>query len=228
VIACLADGERCVCDLGTALGLSPALASHHLRALRDSGLIRERRAGRWVYYSLDRDRLESFGLDRSAAYTGEWHGHGSVGLRLQPGDRSMTARLLAKLEDFRLLPFFVVISMAIGIGIGKALSISDFTLTPPIDAIKAIVRWNVHPDRAQCHLAGSADRALRDDVPGDDERATGEVGAAFRSPRQLGVGSCSTTGGAVRDARAGQRLRERPGTPHRPRPVRALPRASRW
>ena len=51
----------------------------------------------------------------------------------------MTASLLAKLEDFRLLPFFVVISMAIGIGIGKALSISDFALTPPIDAIKAIV-----------------------------------------------------------------------------------------
>ena len=43
----------------------------------------------------------------------------------------MTAtRLLAKLEDFRLLPFFVVISMAIGIGIGKVLSISDFALTP--------------------------------------------------------------------------------------------------
>ena len=52
----------------------------------------------------------------------------------------MTAtRLLAKLEDFRLLPFFVVFSMAIGIAIGKALSISDFALTPPIDAIKAIV-----------------------------------------------------------------------------------------
>ena len=48
------------------------------------------------------------------------------------------ARLLARLEDFRLLPFFVVVRMAIGIRIGKALSISDFALTPPIDAIKAI------------------------------------------------------------------------------------------
>jgi len=58
VIAFLGQGERCVCDLGIALGLSPALTSHHLRVLRSSGLIRERRAGRWVYYALDRDRLE--------------------------------------------------------------------------------------------------------------------------------------------------------------------------
>jgi ArsR family transcriptional regulator len=58
VIAYLGQGERCVCDLGTALGLSPALASHHLRVLRSSGLIRERRAGRWVYYALDVTRLE--------------------------------------------------------------------------------------------------------------------------------------------------------------------------
>lgn len=58
VIAYLGQGERCVCDLGTALGLSPALASHHLRVLRSSGLIRERRAGRWVYYALDLARVE--------------------------------------------------------------------------------------------------------------------------------------------------------------------------
>lgn len=58
VVAYLGGGERCVCDLGAALGLSPALASHHLRVLRSSGLLRERRAGRWVYYSLDLARLE--------------------------------------------------------------------------------------------------------------------------------------------------------------------------
>jgi len=49
----LRHGEHCVCDVGTMLGLSTALVSHHLRALRASGLVRERRAGRWVYYSLD-------------------------------------------------------------------------------------------------------------------------------------------------------------------------------
>ena len=46
--------------------------------------------------------------------------------------------LLVRLEDFRLLPIFVVVSMAIGIAIGNVLHISDFALTPPIDAIKSI------------------------------------------------------------------------------------------
>ena len=55
------------------------------------------------------------------------------------------SRLLARLEDFRLLPFFVLFSMAVGIGIGNALRISDFTLTPPIDAIKAIVGGTFEP-----------------------------------------------------------------------------------
>ncbi len=31
--------------------------SHHLRVLRNAGLLRERRSGRWVYYSLDLDHL---------------------------------------------------------------------------------------------------------------------------------------------------------------------------
>ena len=55
----LRHGEHCVCDVGEMLGLSTALVSHHLRALRTSGLVRERRAGRWVYYSLDIERVES-------------------------------------------------------------------------------------------------------------------------------------------------------------------------
>jgi ArsR family transcriptional regulator len=58
IVALLGHGEHCVCDVGDTLALSPALVSHHLRALRDSGLLRERRSGRWVYYSLDLDALE--------------------------------------------------------------------------------------------------------------------------------------------------------------------------
>lgn len=58
IVALLGHGEHCVCDVGDKLALSPALVSHHLRALRDSGLLRERRSGRWVYYSLDLAALE--------------------------------------------------------------------------------------------------------------------------------------------------------------------------
>jgi ArsR family transcriptional regulator len=57
VVALLGHGEHCVCDVGEMLGLSTALVSHHLRTLRAAGLLRERRSGRWVYYSLDLDRL---------------------------------------------------------------------------------------------------------------------------------------------------------------------------
>jgi ArsR family transcriptional regulator, arsenate/arsenite/antimonite-responsive transcriptional repressor len=59
IVSLLGHGEHCVCDVGEMLGLSPALVSHHLRTLRASGLLRERRSGRWVYYSLDLDRLAS-------------------------------------------------------------------------------------------------------------------------------------------------------------------------
>lgn len=43
-----------------------------------------------------------------------------------------------KLHNFRLLPVFVIVSMIIGIIIGKWYGISNFALTPPIDAIKSI------------------------------------------------------------------------------------------
>ena len=57
IVALLSHGEHCVCDAGEMLGLSTALVSHHLRTLRASGLLRERKSGRWVYYSLDLERL---------------------------------------------------------------------------------------------------------------------------------------------------------------------------
>lgn len=47
-------------------------------------------------------------------------------------------RLLEKLQNFKLLPVFVLVSMATGVTIGKVYGISNFALTPPIEAIKAI------------------------------------------------------------------------------------------
>ncbi len=49
-------------------------------------------------------------------------------------------RVFEKLQNFKLLPVFVLVSMAIGVAIGKIYGISDFALTPPIDALKAIFR----------------------------------------------------------------------------------------
>lgn len=44
-----AAGETCVCDLGD-LGVSQPTVSHHLKRLREAGLIESERRGTWVYY----------------------------------------------------------------------------------------------------------------------------------------------------------------------------------
>lgn len=57
VVELLADGEHCVCDLQSALNIAQPLLSFHLRVLRDAGVVADRRAGRWSYYSLRPESL---------------------------------------------------------------------------------------------------------------------------------------------------------------------------
>jgi DNA-binding transcriptional ArsR family regulator len=49
--ALIAAGELCVCELAASAGMSESNVSHHLRLLRDTGLVQARRAGKMVYYS---------------------------------------------------------------------------------------------------------------------------------------------------------------------------------
>ena len=97
----------------------------------------------------------------------------------------MTARLLAKLEDFRLLPFFVLFSMATGIAIGNALSISDFALTPPIDSIKAIAGGTFEANVPNLISLGVPIGLFAMMYPAMTNIRLTEVGTALRSPRQL-------------------------------------------
>src|SRR5438045_4483085 len=53
ISALLEAGELCVCDLAAVTGLSQTACSHNLRLLRSSRLVRYRKRGRNVYYSLD-------------------------------------------------------------------------------------------------------------------------------------------------------------------------------
>lgn len=55
LLALRSGGELCGCDLAWILGRSQALVSHHLRALREAGLVRSRREARMVFYSLTTD-----------------------------------------------------------------------------------------------------------------------------------------------------------------------------
>jgi len=49
--------EACTCDLAPALGLSEATVSHHLKSLREAGLVRAERRGAWVFYRPVREAL---------------------------------------------------------------------------------------------------------------------------------------------------------------------------
>jgi ArsR family transcriptional regulator, lead/cadmium/zinc/bismuth-responsive transcriptional repressor len=53
ISALLEAGELCVCDLAAVTGLSQTACSHNLRLLRSGRLVRYRKQGRNVYYSLD-------------------------------------------------------------------------------------------------------------------------------------------------------------------------------
>jgi len=48
----LAAGEVCVCDLTSVFELSQPTVSHHLRVLRDAGLVEAERRGTWAYYRI--------------------------------------------------------------------------------------------------------------------------------------------------------------------------------
>lgn len=50
LIAARAGGEVCVCDLTDAFTLTGPTISHHLKVLREAGLIDCQRRGTWVYY----------------------------------------------------------------------------------------------------------------------------------------------------------------------------------
>ncbi len=56
----LMEGVQCNCELGSGLQMAPNLISHHLRVLREVGLIdveRDAVDARWIYYSINRNAL---------------------------------------------------------------------------------------------------------------------------------------------------------------------------
>jgi ArsR family transcriptional regulator len=53
----LRAGSRCACELSDVAEVSPPLLSHHLKVLREAGLIAGTKRGRWVDYTLDAHAL---------------------------------------------------------------------------------------------------------------------------------------------------------------------------
>lgn len=52
ILKLLKEGELCACELTIALSNSQSTVSHHLSALKNAGLIKERKEGKWSYFRL--------------------------------------------------------------------------------------------------------------------------------------------------------------------------------
>jgi len=57
ILKILGVKEMCVCEVIIALGLTQPTASHHLGILKNVGLIKDRKEGRWVYYSVTKPEI---------------------------------------------------------------------------------------------------------------------------------------------------------------------------
>jgi ArsR family transcriptional regulator len=66
IVRALAAEELCVCHLVDALGIDQPLVSHHLRVLRDAGLVDSERYRYWTYYRLVPEVLARIAADLGA------------------------------------------------------------------------------------------------------------------------------------------------------------------
>lgn len=57
IISALLKTELCVCDIAALLGVSQSAISHQLRQMRDQRLVKSRKEGRIVYYTLDDEHI---------------------------------------------------------------------------------------------------------------------------------------------------------------------------
>ena len=57
IISALFEAELCVCDICAVLSMTKSAVSHQLRILRQTNIVKARRAGKEVFYSLDDDHI---------------------------------------------------------------------------------------------------------------------------------------------------------------------------
>lgn len=60
ILCFLREEERCVCDIWKGLVIPQNLVSHHLKALKDFGIINSRQEGRKIFYSSDKAKLREY------------------------------------------------------------------------------------------------------------------------------------------------------------------------
>jgi len=75
IVHALLHQELCTCDIAAVVGVSESGVSQHLRLLRSLRLVKSRRAGKFVYYSLDDAHIA---LLMQVGLTHLGHGHGAA------------------------------------------------------------------------------------------------------------------------------------------------------
>ncbi len=59
ILWAIADEGRCVCDIADRLAMTPSAISHQLRILKQARIVRHRKVGRSVFYTLDDDHIRT-------------------------------------------------------------------------------------------------------------------------------------------------------------------------
>lgn len=70
ILCALFESEMCVCDIAALLDMTKSAISHQLRVLKQSKLIKNRRDGKVVYYSLDDEHVKNI-FDQGLAHVSE-------------------------------------------------------------------------------------------------------------------------------------------------------------
>lgn len=60
ILRLLAREEKCVCELMDELKMSQSAVSHHLKILKQAGLVKDSRDGKWIFYSLGGDSFQQY------------------------------------------------------------------------------------------------------------------------------------------------------------------------
>ena len=115
LIASHEGGEACVCDLTDAFDLTGPTISHHLKVLREAGLITGERRGTWVYYRVRPDLLGTVRRTAPAPLPTPHHpGGGRVST--EQNHARLRRAVVAKLSTLdRFLPVWIVAAMAVGL-----------------------------------------------------------------------------------------------------------------
>lgn len=60
IIQMLSEGEKCGCKLLERFEITQPTLSHHMKTLVESGLVNDRKVGKWHYYSLNTESFDGF------------------------------------------------------------------------------------------------------------------------------------------------------------------------